>query len=264
MAEAATLSNGESSTPGPKYHAPKDRKCKFCGVSFTSSSLGRHLDQFIKEKNPKVPDNIHHVDEIKKMREGITRRQPRNSMLGRRGSTLTPVSTPRAPSSAKEAEPLKPTAASSIPKGKEGQYAVDSILSKFPLTQGWEQTDVMTETPKTLDTGAGGAQGASRRANNQRRVSRQVLQKAQFDDRHKLEDAMDIARAAELSLRELLEAWRAAKCGAHLFDRNDVKSDIAAGNTLTARPSHSTSTPSSSTSLHSLYNAFDRHRRSSR
>jgi hypothetical protein len=34
--------------------APKDRQCIFCSQWFTSSSLGRHYDQFVKPNNPKV------------------------------------------------------------------------------------------------------------------------------------------------------------------------------------------------------------------
>ncbi|KAJ4393444.1 hypothetical protein N0V93_002654 [Gnomoniopsis smithogilvyi] len=57
--------------------APKDKCCPYCGQAFTSSSLGRHLDLYIKEKNPKAPDGIHNVEEIRKLRGSITRRQPR-------------------------------------------------------------------------------------------------------------------------------------------------------------------------------------------
>lgn len=65
--------------------APKDRCCPYCGQSFTSSSLGRHLDLYIKDKNPKAPDGLHNVDEIRKLRGSITRRQPRRGT--RRGSS---------------------------------------------------------------------------------------------------------------------------------------------------------------------------------
>ncbi|KAL9053585.1 MAG: hypothetical protein Q9162_004682 [Coniocarpon cinnabarinum] len=57
----------------------KDRICPFCEQAFTSSSLGRHLDLYIREKNPKPPDGIHDVEEIRKMRRKITRRQPKGS-----------------------------------------------------------------------------------------------------------------------------------------------------------------------------------------
>lgn len=59
--------------------APKDKNCPYCGQAFTSSSLGRHLDLYIKSKNPKAPDGIHNVDEIRRIRGSITRRQPRGS-----------------------------------------------------------------------------------------------------------------------------------------------------------------------------------------
>lgn len=58
----------------------KDRSCPFCGQAFTSSSLGRHLDLYIKPRNPKPADGVHDVEEIKKMRGGITRRQPKANL----------------------------------------------------------------------------------------------------------------------------------------------------------------------------------------
>lgn len=69
--------------------APKDKNCPYCGQAFTSSSLGRHLDLYIKSKNPKAPDGIHDVDEIRKLRGSITRRQPRG---GGRRETSAPRS----------------------------------------------------------------------------------------------------------------------------------------------------------------------------
>ncbi|KAF3761718.1 hypothetical protein M406DRAFT_342452 [Cryphonectria parasitica EP155] len=74
--------NNESTTK-----APKDKICAYCRQAFTSSSLGRHLDLYIKEKNPKAPDGIHNVDEIRKLRGSITRRQPRGG--GRRDTTAS-------------------------------------------------------------------------------------------------------------------------------------------------------------------------------
>ena len=44
--------------------------------AFTSSSLGRHLDQYLSKKKP---DGVHDVEEIKRIRGGITRRQARSS-----------------------------------------------------------------------------------------------------------------------------------------------------------------------------------------
>lgn len=199
----------------PKPSAPKDKNCPYCGQAFTSSSLGRHLDLYIKEKNPKPPDGVHDVDAIRKLRGSITRRHPRGSIGGRKDST--PVGTPRQSSAKREtssaaesAEPFKPA---SIPK--DGQYAVDSTLSKFPFVPRWETTGVVNDAAAKPSWESGAADAAPsdpvRRPPAQRTVSKQAAQKAQFDVKQKLADAMDTARAAELALRELLGSWRAAK-----------------------------------------------------
>jgi hypothetical protein len=94
---------------------------------------------------------------------------------------------------------------------KDGQYAVDSTLSKFPFAPRWEATGVMNDIPTKNSWEADGATDNPRRHGGQRNASRQVAQKAQFDVKQKLSDAMDTARAAELALRELLSSWRAAK-----------------------------------------------------
>ena len=62
-----------------KIPATKDRTCQYCGQEFTSSSLGRHLDQFLSKKKP---DGIHDVDEIRRLRGGITRRAARHGKEG--------------------------------------------------------------------------------------------------------------------------------------------------------------------------------------
>lgn len=194
----------ESAGQGPesKSSAPKDKNCPYCGQAFTSSSLGRHLDLYIKEKNPKPPDGVHDVDAIRKVRGGITRRHPRGSVGGRKDST--PAGTPRPSAkreaSATESETCRPSA---IPR--DGQYAVDSTLSKFPFVPRWEATGVINDIPgEAPDT-------AARPPAAQRTISKQAVHKAQYDVKQKLADAMDTARAAELALRELLSSWRAAK-----------------------------------------------------
>lgn len=73
--------NGDhGSQSGNATKAPKDKECPFCHQPFTSSSLGRHLDLYIKPKNPKPPDGVHNVQKIRELRGKITRRQPRNSL----------------------------------------------------------------------------------------------------------------------------------------------------------------------------------------
>ena len=55
-ATASGNGNGEGSQNGndnlldSNTKAPKDRNCPFCNQAFTSSSLGRHLDLYIKPK----------------------------------------------------------------------------------------------------------------------------------------------------------------------------------------------------------------------
>lgn len=189
MAES-TPAKSDAGTPGPKYPAPKDKVCQYCGVAFTSSSLGRHLDQFIKDKKPKRPDDVHDVDEIRRLRGGITRRQPRNSLRAGR-ETLTPVSTPKLRDSSATHEGLRAKSPFS-PKEKN-----DSV-------NGWGLNGAVTDAPN------GDSVPNGRRPAIQRAASRQI-QKAQYDSRNKAVDAADRARAAELALTELLGSLRAAK-----------------------------------------------------
>ena len=76
----------------PKIPTTKDRHCPYCHQAFTSSSLGRHLDLYIKLKNPKPPDGIHNVEEIRRIRGNITRRQVRTPS-GKKNQ-LAPTQTP--------------------------------------------------------------------------------------------------------------------------------------------------------------------------
>ncbi|KAK2595423.1 hypothetical protein QQS21_006833 [Conoideocrella luteorostrata] len=200
-------SQNSESTPA-KTGAPKDKNCSFCGQAFTSSSLGRHLDLYIREKNPKPADGIHDVEAIRKLRGGITRRQPRGSMGARRDST--PSGTPRPPAKREaSAQDNDSVTGPSIPL--DGTYAVDSTLSKFPFGSRWEATgvinDIPSKSPWDVDSGA----EPMSRSGMQRTVSKQAMHKVHFDVRQKLADAMDTARAAELALRELVGSWRAAK-----------------------------------------------------
>ena len=68
-------SGDEDNEQRAKASTSKDRKCQYCGQYFTSSSLGRHLDQFLSKKKP---DGVHDVDEIRRLRGGITRRTARH------------------------------------------------------------------------------------------------------------------------------------------------------------------------------------------
>jgi hypothetical protein len=209
MAEPCGSQASDAGTP--KFAAPKDKNCPYCGQAFTSSSLGRHLDLYIKEKNPKPPDGIHDVEAIKKMRGGITRRQPRGSLGGRREPGTTPAGTPRSSKKETPVPETDPSGRSTIPR--DGQYVVDSTLSRFPFVSRWEATGVINDIPARGSWDSEAAPEAPRRPTTQRSTSKQVVQKAQFDVKQKLADAMDTARAAELALREILSSWRSAKYG---------------------------------------------------
>jgi hypothetical protein len=204
---AASTESPGASKPG----AAKDRNCPFCGQAFTSSSLGRHLDLYIKERNPKPADGIHDVDAIRKMRGGITRRQPRGSLARQDTSTPgTPTGSTARRSPGTESTVSRP----SIPK--DGQYVVDQA-AKYPYRTAWEVTGVINDLPPANGEPAGawdentGQQDQARRQSVQQRAPSRVAQKQQLDARQKLADAVDTARAAELALRELLSSWRAAK-----------------------------------------------------
>lgn len=227
---SSTTAAAAESPATQKAGASKDRSCPYCGQAFTSSSLGRHLDLYIKEKNPKPPDGIHDVVAIRKMRESITRRQPRGSVARRDTSNPgTPASSSRrspAPDPAPPADPvIRPPA---IPK--EGQFVVDYQTARYPFQPSWEATGVINDIPPTAaDRGSGIGSGSGSgnawepfraRASPARetlgrqgppRAPSRAAQKIQFDAKQRLADAMDTARAAELALRELLSSMRAAK-----------------------------------------------------
>ncbi|KAI1427881.1 hypothetical protein F5Y12DRAFT_124628 [Xylaria sp. FL1777] len=210
-----------------KTSAVKDKSCPYCGQAFTSSSLGRHLDLYIKEKNPKPPDGIHDVIAIRKLRESITRRQPRGSHARRDRDTSNP-GTPGSPSG-KSPAPTPTTALdpATRPAGipKEGQFVVDSQSRHFPFQASWEATGVINDIPPTTGNHGGGAGGTwdsfrtraspSRetpsRLQHPQRAPGRAAQKMQLDTKQRLADAVDTARAAELALRELLSSLRAAK-----------------------------------------------------
>jgi hypothetical protein len=95
---AAAPDVDQANTPS-KTAVAKDRACPYCHQKFTSSSLGRHLDLYIKEKNPKPPDGIHDVEAIRRSRGNITRRQARNST---KREASTPASEKQIPSQHQE------------------------------------------------------------------------------------------------------------------------------------------------------------------
>ncbi|KAG9233200.1 hypothetical protein BJ875DRAFT_53683 [Amylocarpus encephaloides] len=231
-------SNADTSVNGGKTSAPKDKGCPFCHQQFTSSSLGRHLDLYIKERNPKPPDGIHNVEEIRRMRGGITRRQPRNSTSRREGST--PAGTPcaqdrRSPGPESVGELRSPSA-----RRDDEQTDRPGTLRKPTWkvnSPSWEATGVMNVIPAVRngesvrswdnDERDGGRKLDSR----QRSVSKQMFAKTTFEQKQKMMDALDNSKAAELALRELFGAIRAAKTridGPSIFNYDPLTLDFPA------------------------------------
>ena len=211
-------SNADTSINGGKLGAPKDKACPFCRQQFTSSSLGRHLDLYIKQKNPKPPDGVHDVDAIRKLRGGITRRQPRNSTSKREGST--PAGTP----SGHERRSPRPESVSGNRSPRRDDNASSDRFSHggrpptYTINQPtWETTGVMNIIPPNRNGDSarcwdGDERDAGRKVDNRARsVSKQMLAKTTFEQKQKMMDALDNAKAAELALRELLGSIRAAK-----------------------------------------------------
>lgn len=206
------MGEAESSTPRTTAEAPlkasKDKNCPFCGQAFTSSSLGRHLDLYIRPKNPKAPDGIHLVDEIRKLRGGITRRQAKGS-----------VSAPKRDDSAGGS-------GSCTPANKK--QSIDSEGSSM-LVESPEGDDDALDVGKSrahfedVSWGNGSHQPArlgTKTPDMRRDVSRQ-LQKQDLDQRHKMSEDAEVASATEMALRELLKSVREASAkasGSGLFD----------------------------------------------
>jgi hypothetical protein len=213
-------STADASVNGSKVGAPKDKACPFCHQPFTSSSLGRHLDLYIKEKNPKPADGMHDVDEIRKMRGGITRRQPRNSTA--RGEVSTPAGTPGTLERSPPPDSMERRRGSpSLRRGSTVQE-LSTYGGKGKLTlnrPSWEATGVINHIPVTKNGDSSRSweseererESVRRVESRNRSVSKHILAKTTFEQKEKMMDALDNARASELALRELLGAIRAAK-----------------------------------------------------
>lgn len=242
-----SVSTPESSAGGPNEpKAPKDRTCPFCGQAFTSSSLGRHLDLYIKSKNPKPPDGVHNVAEIRKIRGGITRRHPRTSLKvepskedgGSQHESQASTSTKRQ----READP-----------GVEEQSPTESAKStnKTPKlytwlnAANWQATGVINDLPSRIPS-----TGVQRdRSDQVQRIQamrsdhgENRIEHPSYDSNEsaKLQESAEIGRAAEMALREVLGSLEAATKKAHppsLFDDFDFFSLAFPGLCLAMLPS---------------------------
>lgn len=189
-----TPSRSEPAESASPYQARKDKTCPFCNKPFTSSSLGRHLDLWIKAKNPKAEDGVHDVEQIRKMRGAITRRQQKKSLGSRRYSSTSAATSAATPVAASKRSPTESSLAPkdrapSIPGFNVHNFAVTGVINDI----GNEQARSVPNPEQYSVT-------------QQNKVSQ-----LNMDMARKIQDAEDTARAAELALREMVSAWRAAK-----------------------------------------------------
>jgi hypothetical protein len=186
--------NGTDEPAQAKNAAVKDRECPYCRQRFTSSSLGRHLDQYIFKKRP---DGIHNVEEIRRQRGGITRRTPRQGKRDReasqpgRSSSLEGRGTP----------PASIDLLNSKPAG-----GVETKLNVL----NWHTTGVINDLDAYKLTGpktpAPTPMGTKRNWGAYETGQRDTL-----DSRGEAGSDKDTLRALELALREVLDSLQAAR-----------------------------------------------------
>lgn len=180
-----------------KMPATKNRSCPFCHALFTSSSLGRHLDLYIKEKNPKPPDGVHDVEDIRRLRGGVTRRQPRTSSVKGEDSTH----------SSSKPTPLRDQRSPSVPLYLAGAGHVNGASAKSSLDRAkWEAAAVVNDVSPRLGSGEPLIHLAKRRSNVRNASLKEDLARKQ-----EVTEERDRGQAAELALKEVLESVKAAK-----------------------------------------------------
>ena len=243
-------SNANNARPPPP--AEKDRQCPYCHTKFTSSSLGRHLDLYIKPRNAKPADGIHNVEEIKRLRGNVTRRQARNSLgqgsgviRKRRKDSESPLSETNNRGSTRQSSRTASVREISEPNGPlipdtsiaevgtrctpaAGKGQVRMAINKLT----WEATGVMNDIPiesskrsgppTSPPEGAGGGEDPSRWPS-------MATTPAHDQEHNALRVERNRAMAAEMALKEVLDSVRIAHARAHadpLFDFPFFQSDF--------------------------------------
>ena len=179
-----------------KNAAAKDKECPYCQQRFTSSSLGRHLDQYIFKKRP---DGVHNVEEIRRQRGGITRRTPRQGSATKR-----------------EREGSQPTRTSSLEAHGTPPANID-LLNGRPAggmgtkfnAMNWHSTGVINDLdshrllaqtpPAPTPTGTKRTWGTY-----------ETGQREPLDSKGDTGGDKDTTRALELALREVLDSLQGA------------------------------------------------------
>lgn len=232
----------------------KDKQCPFCGQAFTSSSLGRHLDLYIKPRNPKPPDGMHDVNEIRKLRGSITRRQPKTSLKpganvnvsGWRSESME--STPNTASGSRAAPKIEPRIMDGSPVTSPVEFRECDGMHMSLNTANWQATGVINNLPPrapSRNNTAAPTSQAHRIDAMRRDAAGARIERPEYDseDTSKLREDAEVGRAAELALREVLGSLEAAKCRtepAELFEGVDFFSLTFPGLVLAVLPAPST------------------------
>ncbi|KAH8696231.1 hypothetical protein BGW36DRAFT_297343 [Talaromyces proteolyticus] len=184
--EGSPAGDDGSHSGAGKAPMAKDKICQYCHQAFTSSSLGRHLDQYLFKKKP---DGIHNVDEIRRIRSSITRRQARTS--GKRDS-------PDIGSGKNQVDSAGSTTHDSAGRPREGPR----FLFNTPT---WHSTGVINNIPEMV---------SQETANPTRTPAFQSRAAPSgpwdYSNRVAATKDADNTRALELALREVLDSIKAA------------------------------------------------------
>lgn len=226
----ATADASDQGEGGSKSHTRKDRPCPFCKQTFTSSSLGRHLDLYIKEKNPKAADGVHDVAQIKELRRGITRRHARSGTHAASLNTISSVDKPAKRTASLSSTPLQqspaaagatatppipglppshPIAATSAGETNFAHHAQSPMMrnhsERHPVTQhlnrlNWQATGVINDLPPRSSS----------------TLSRELPRPAAVrgdNDNNRFRDAeeREVGQATEYALKEVLEKISSAQ-----------------------------------------------------
>lgn len=236
-----SMHDGSESTPNSPagdghsgLKAAKDKSCPFCGQAFTSSSLGRHLDLYIKPKNPKAPDGVHDVDKIRQMRGGITRRQPRTSLRGSGNNDSGAQWQSKSASSHRASEGgntnVRMTDRSPVHSPVHGAREDGPQANMFVNAPSWQATGVINNLPARAPSRGYSSTPTSAQAQRAQEMRKDSsgnrTQRPEYgnEDVWKSQESAEVGRAAELALREVLGSLEAAKKKAEpirLFDDFD-------------------------------------------
>ena len=192
IADDATTVSGTIKAP-----AVKNKECPYCHQPFTSSSLGRHLDQYLSKRKA---DGIHNLEEIRRTRGRITRRIPKQGASAGQDREDSHTNN-KSPSIAYSTPPVDVDLLNSIPANGVGTRLNEA---------NWHSTGVMNDLPAT--TPLSSAPSALMPASTKR--SWDTYDTARGDSlgaTGDLESEKDTARALELALREVLDRLQAAR-----------------------------------------------------